>query len=180
MSTLLMANPRKKVPVNSGGSILPWHGPVSITLLTLGSVLTASFLLIEWKVAKLPMMPLHLFSSSLSRSTIFAQNFLFGFVWQADLYFLPIYYQDVCGFSPLKSAYLTLPLLLAQSLGGVCSGPAMAKMGRFMPVLWTAFTLWTLGAGLKLLFDRSTSIAVYVVVVAIEGAGVGLAFQPCK
>lgn len=49
-----------------------------------------------------------------------------------------------------------------------------------MPVLWTGFVLWTVGAGLKLLFSRSTSIAVYVIATLIEGAGVGLVFQPCK
>ena len=40
------------------------------------------------------------------------------------------------------------------------------------------FFLWTLGAGLKLLFTRSTNIAVYIVVLAIEGAGVGFGHQP--
>ncbi|OAP55801.1 hypothetical protein AYL99_09953 [Fonsecaea erecta] len=165
------------IPVNSGGSVFPWHSSLVIALLTVGSVLTASFCLVEWKLARLPMMPLRLYSS-LSRSTLFAQNFLFGFVWQADLYFLPIYYQDVRGFAPLRSAYLTLPLLLAQSLGGVLSAPAMTFTARYMPVLWLGFVLWTIGAGLKLLFSRTTPLGVYVVAALIEGAGVGFVFQP--
>ncbi|OAL24983.1 hypothetical protein AYO20_10586 [Fonsecaea nubica] len=165
------------IPVNSGGSVFPWHSSLVIALLTVGSVLTVSFCLVEWKLARLPMMPLRLYSS-LSRSTLFAQNFLFGFVWQADLYFLPIYYQDVRGFAPLKSAYLTLPLLLAQSLGGVLSAPAMTFTARYMPVLWLGFVLWTIGAGLKLLFSRTTGIGVYVVAALVEGAGVGFVFQP--
>ncbi|OIW28586.1 MFS general substrate transporter [Coniochaeta ligniaria NRRL 30616] len=165
------------IPINSGGSVLAWKSSVVIGLLTAGSILTLSFLVVEWKVARLPMMPLRLFKS-LSRSTLFAQNFLFGFVWQSEVYFLPIYYQDVCGFAPIKSAYLTLPLLLAQSLAGVCSGPAMTLTSRYMPVLWVGFIFWTVGAGLKLLFNRSTSIAVYVTVVLIEGTGVGFVFQP--
>lgn len=53
-------------------------------------------------------------------------------------------------------------------------------MIRYMPMLWVGFVLWIIGAGLKLLFSRSTSIAVYVIVVFIEGAGVGFAFQPCE
>ncbi|EXJ70785.1 uncharacterized protein A1O5_05775 [Cladophialophora psammophila CBS 110553] len=165
------------IPVNSGGSVFPWHGSIVIALLTVGSVLTVFFCLVEWKLTRLPMMPLRLYSS-LSRSTLFSQNFLFGFVWQADLYFLPIYYQDVRGFAPLKSAYLSLPLLLAQSLGGVLSAPAMTFTERYMPVLWLGFVLWTVGAGLKLLFSRTTAIGVYVVAALVEGAGVGFVFQP--
>lgn len=116
--------------MSSGGGILPWNSAVTIAFLTVGTVFTAAFVMVEWKFARLPMMPLWLFSS-LSRSTLLAQNFLFGFVWQADLYFLPIYYQDVCGFAPIKSAYLTLPLLLAQSVAGVCSGAAMSWTARY-------------------------------------------------
>jgi hypothetical protein len=41
-------------------------------------------------------------------------------------------------------------------------------------------TLWTLGAGLKLLFCRTTSTAVYVIVLIIEGAGIGFVLQPGK
>ncbi|OAL23371.1 hypothetical protein AYO22_06421 [Fonsecaea multimorphosa] len=162
------------IPVNSGGSVFPWHSSLVIALLTVGSVLTTSFCLVEWKLARLPMMPLRLYSS-MSRSTLFAQNFLFGFVWQADLYFLPIYYQDVRGFAPLRSAYLTLPLLLAQSLGGVLSAPAMTFTARYMPVLWLGFVFWTIGAGLKLLFSRTTSIGVYVVAALVEVANGSLA-----
>jgi hypothetical protein len=36
-------------------------------------------------------MLLYLFYSLLP-AVVFTQNLLFGFVWQADLYFLPIYY----------------------------------------------------------------------------------------
>ena len=51
---------------------------------------------------------------------------------------------------------------------------------RYIPVLRSGFALWTLGAGLNLLFNQSTPVAVYVVVLAIEGAGVGFVHQPGK
>ncbi|CAG1999323.1 unnamed protein product [Fusarium graminearum] len=49
---------------------------------------------------------------------------------------------------------------------------------RYMPILRAGFTVWTLGAGLKLLFNRNTHIAVYIVVLAVEGAGIGWVRQP--
>jgi len=135
------------------------------------------FLGAEWKIAKLPMMPLRLFKSR-SQAIVFAQNFLFGYVWQADLYFIPIYYQEVRGYLPIQSAYLVLPLLLFQSLAGVLSGPIMSALARFRPVLYIGFVLWVLGAGLKIMFTRYTSPGVYVAALLIEGAGVGFVFQP--
>jgi disulfide bond formation protein DsbB len=47
-----------------------------------------------------------------------------------------------------------------------------------MPVLRCGLAVWTLGAGLKLLFGQKTHVAIYVVVLAIEGAGVGWVHQP--
>jgi hypothetical protein len=38
--------------------------------------------------------------------------------------------------------------------------------------------LWTLGAGMKLLFSRTTPISLYVITLIIEGAGTGFVFQP--
>ncbi|KAL1962693.1 hypothetical protein VTN77DRAFT_9237 [Rasamsonia byssochlamydoides] len=165
------------ISVNSGGSVWPWDSALVISLLAIGSVFFIGFLVIEWKVARLQMLPLRLFAS-LSRSTLFVQNFLFGFVWQADLYFLPTYYQDVRGYSPMRSALLSLPLLLMQSIGGVCSGPMMSFLTRYLPALWLGFILWTIGAGLKTLFSRTSPIALYVVAVMVEGLGVGFVFQP--
>lgn len=40
--------------------------------------------------------------------------------------------------------------------------------------------LWVLGAGLKVLFSRSTPVSVYVVVLMIEGIGIGFVLQPGK
>lgn len=38
--------------------------------------------------------------------------------------------------------------------------------------------LWTLAAGLKILFSLDTPVAVYVIVLIIEGAGIGFVLQP--
>lgn len=51
---------------------------------------------------------------------------------------------------------------------------------RFTPVLRIGLFLWSVGAGLRLLFKRDTCIFVYTVVLAIEGAGVGFTHQPGK
>ena len=49
-----------------------------------------------------------------------------------------------------------------------------------MPILRAGFTIWTLGTGLKLLFNQNTHIAIYIAVLAVEGAGIGWVHQPGK
>lgn len=55
---------------------------------------------------------------------------LHDYVWQATQYFMPLYFQGLIGYSPLESAILILPYVLAQSLAGAISGPLMTRFAR--------------------------------------------------
>ncbi|KAI1379818.1 MFS general substrate transporter [Hypoxylon crocopeplum] len=165
------------IPINSGGSIFPWNNAVIISLLVLGGIFVILFGVVEIWIAKLPMIPLRLFSQ-VSTSVIYLQSALYNGVWQIDLYFLPIYFQDVRGYSPLRNAMLMLPLLLTQSVGGIVAGQITSKLARPGPVIYGGLALWTLGAGLKVIFSRTTPVGVYVISLIIEGAGVGFILQP--
>ncbi|KAI1080416.1 MFS general substrate transporter [Whalleya microplaca] len=165
------------IPLNSGGSVFPWNSAVVISMLALGGTLIILFGVVEIWIAKLPMIPLRLFNR-VSTSVIYLQSALYNGVWQIDLYFLPIYFQDVRGYNPLQNAMLMLPLLLTQSVAGIVAGQITSKLARPGPVIYGGLALWVLGAGLKVLFSRTTPIGVYVISLIIEGAGVGFILQP--
>ncbi|PSN67297.1 MFS general substrate transporter [Corynespora cassiicola Philippines] len=164
-------------PINSGGSLWPWNSAQVIAMLVVGAVLVVAFAVIEKRVARIPIIPLRLFTN-IPTAVLLIQGALYDFAWQVDLYFLPSYFQDVRGYSPHKSATLILPLLLVQSAAGVVSGPLMTKLARYGPVLYSGMALWVLGAGLKIIFSRTTPVAVYVVALIIEGIGIGFVHQP--
>ena len=65
-----------------------------------------------------------------SPAVLILTGFFHDFAWQSTQYFTPLYYQTVRGFSPLKSATLIVPFLLAQGIAGAASGPLMAKYAR--------------------------------------------------
>ncbi|KAJ5732182.1 hypothetical protein N7493_003663, partial [Penicillium malachiteum] len=184
------------IPISSGGDTWPWMSPIIIALLTLGVISIASFILVEGFRVRLPIMPLALFKER-SLTIMLFTGALHDYVWQSTQYFVPLFFQEVRGYSPLESAILTLPYVLAQSLAGTISGPLMSRFARFVtlalvfapgltfyirytPVLRTGLFLWSCGAGLRVLFGRDTHTAVYAVVLAIEGAGVGYTHQPVE
>jgi MFS family permease len=45
------------IPISGGGSYFPWDSPLVISMLTIGGLSFVLFVLVEWKFAKLPMMP---------------------------------------------------------------------------------------------------------------------------
>jgi MFS family permease len=45
------------IPISGGGSYFPWTSPMVISMLAIGSVSLVLFVLWEWKIAELPMMP---------------------------------------------------------------------------------------------------------------------------
>ncbi|KAI0834295.1 MFS general substrate transporter [Hypoxylon sp. FL0890] len=170
------------IAINSGGSTFPWTKPIIISLLVLGGTFIILFGVVEVWIAKIPMIPLRLFTK-LSTSIIFLQSVLYNGVWQINLYFLPMYFQDVRGYDPLKNAKLMLSLLLTQSVSALVAGQIISKLGRQRfyrpgPVLFGGLALWTLGAGLKILFSRTTPVSVYVISLIIEGVGIGCNLQP--
>lgn len=165
------------IPISGGGTYFQWNSPMVISMITLGGICMISFIIVEWKVAVMPMLPLHLFKIP-AVCAILIQNLLFGIVYYSHLYYLPIYYENARQFSPLLSAELTIPFVAAQSIFSILSGQYVSRTKRYGEIIWSGYALWTLGCGLILSFDRYTPRWQIVIFLIIEGAGVGFVFQP--
>jgi hypothetical protein len=107
----------------------PWNSALVISMLCIGALNWMLFFFIQKRVASIPIIPLRLFAK---RSTLILllQAPCYDFVWQVDLYFLPLYFQDVRGYTPLQTATLLLPLLVTLSVTGAVSGPLMTKFAK--------------------------------------------------
>ncbi|KAL5402327.1 hypothetical protein PMIN06_009917 [Paraphaeosphaeria minitans] len=165
------------IPVSGGGSYFPWHSAMVISMLVIGGCCMLAFLFIEYRVALLPMMPLSLFTSA-PICVMLLQNFLFGIVYYSQLYYLPLFFQNARGMPPILSAALVLPIPCAQMIASILSGQYISRRERYGEVIWSGFFLWTLGNGLTCMFDLNTSIAAIVIILALQGVGVGFVFQP--
>ncbi|GKT43566.1 efflux pump dotC [Colletotrichum spaethianum] len=171
-STLLVL-----VPLSGGGVSYPWFSPFVIAAVTVGAVLAVLFVLYEWKVPKLPIMPLRLYQAP-HCSYLFGQTFLMGQAYFGNLFYLPIYFQSILKFSPLAAGAMILPVIITTSALSILSGQYMLRLGLYMPCIFVGFFLWTLGNGLTILFDRDTGLGELIGILIIVGAGIGLTLQP--
>lgn len=165
-----------------------------ISMLTLGSVFFVLFLFVEWKVSALPMMPSKFLSSGVSPwsekflvsifknvpiAAVLIQNFMFGMIFYGYIYYLPLYFQNVRRFTSLKSALLTVPLSLTQSLSSITSGQYISRQKRYGEVIILGFALLTISTSLAAgLFNRTIPIYAVVLILFTQGIGNGGVFQP--
>jgi MFS family permease len=166
------------VPISGGGSYFIWSSPMVITMLSISLASAIAFLLIEWRVALLPLMPLSMFKNP-AVAAILMQNFLFGCAYYAELFYLPVYFQNARGWSPIVASALLIPFVLAQAIFSVGSGFYISRFKHYGEVIWAGFICWTLGAGSMCAFNRNTSIYGIILAGIVTGVGVGNVFQPC-
>lgn len=171
-STLLIL-----IPLSGGGVTYAWASPFFIAATVTGVVLAILFVLYEWKLVALPIMPLRLYCAPHCWA-LYLQSFLTGLAYFGNFFYLPIYFQSILMYSPLVSGALILPVVITTSIGSIVSGQYMARIGSYMHCILTGFVLWTLGSGLTLLFDRNTGLGPLIIILIVEGAGIGLTLQP--
>lgn len=113
-----------------------------------------------------------------SVAVMLLQSFLLGANYYTYLYYLPLYYQNVRGYSILTSALLLLPLVIAQSIFSVLAGQYLSRMNRYGEVIYVGFGLWMLGSGLLILCNRTTHPVTICGFLVLIGIGTGCTFQP--
>lgn len=73
-----------------------------------------------------------------------AQTFLFGSAYQSYLYYLPLFLQNARQFSVLRSASITVAMVVVQSVFSILSGQYLSRRKRYGEVLWFGFGMWTM------------------------------------
>jgi EmrB/QacA subfamily drug resistance transporter len=167
-----------------GGTTYPWGSGPIIAMAVVGVVLTAVFLVVEWRAAE-PVIPLGLFANRVF-SAAGAVGFVMGFAMFGALTFLPIFFQDARGLSPPASGLRLLPLMGGLLLASIGSGQIISRWGRYkvFPVVGTflmivglflmsriglttgAFTI----AGYLFVFGVGLGLVMQVLVVAVQNA----------
>ncbi|MCJ1418789.1 hypothetical protein MMC32_005140 [Xylographa parallela] len=159
-----------------GGVTYPWSSATVVCLLVFGVVTIGIFFLIEWKVAKYPVIPLRLFSKR-SNVAALVTCFCHGFVFISGSYFLPLYFQAVLGASPLLSGVYLFPFVISLSLMSAAVGIFIRKTGIYLYPIWFGMIVMTFGFGLYIDFPSYASWPRIIIFQIIAGIGCGPNFQ---
>lgn len=153
----------------------PWSSYQVLVPLLVGLATLGGFVVIEGnsRITPNPIMPLHLFSNSIS-SIVFLLTFLHGVATMWALYFLPVYLQGVRAADAYQSGIDLLPTILALLPGAILGGLLLSKFGRYKPILIVCFALIVIGFGLFTLLDENSSTGAWVGFQVIESFGAGL------
>ncbi|KAK3335925.1 major facilitator superfamily domain-containing protein [Cercophora scortea] len=159
-----------------GGVTDPWDSPTVICLIVFGFVVSALFVVIEWKVAEFPVIPMRLFHvrSNIASLAVCACQ---GFVFISGSYYLPLYFQAVLGATPLLSGLYILPYVMALSFTSAATGVFIKKTGKYLPCIIFGMAVMTLGFGLFIDLEPRANWAKIIVFQIIAGVGVGPNFQ---
>ncbi|EXL91895.1 major facilitator superfamily domain-containing protein [Fusarium oxysporum II5] len=171
-STLLLL-----IPISGGGVTYAWTSAFFIANVIISILLAVLFVLFEWKLAKLPIMPLRLYRAPHCWA-LYLQSFLTGLAYFGNFFYLPLYFQSVLGYDALVAGALILAVVIPTSLTSILSGQYMSRVGSYMNCILAGFALWTLGNGLTLIFDRETKLGPLIAILIVEGAGIGFTLQP--
>ncbi|KAF2730610.1 major facilitator superfamily transporter [Polyplosphaeria fusca] len=165
------------IPLSGGGVQYAWDSPLVISMLTVGACTILAFILYEWSLAPIPIMPIRLVQYQHCKA-LYIQNFATGLCFFGNFFYLPLYFQSVLGHSALVAGALLLSLIVPTSVASITSGQLMARTGRYLWIVIIGMVLWALGTGLKCTFNQTTQVYHIILVLAVEGLGVGMTLQP--
>lgn len=166
------------IPISGGGSTFEWNSAFTIAMLTIGGTFVFVFLFVEYRVAKLPMVPLRLFSANLSLTVLLSQNFFFGMCYFSAIYYYPYYFEVVKNYSVLHTSCFFLAMVVPQCLSSVGSGQLISRTKHYWHVTWFGYCMWMLALGLLNLWSSTNNYGLNIITMILNGLGVGCIFQP--
>lgn len=100
--------------LNWGGGEYAWDSVHVVATLVVGFVISVVFVAWQWKGARVPLVPVHIFKGRIVNGTCLTM-FINGWNFLVQIYYIPTFYQLVFGYSTVKAGAMLLPITLMQS-----------------------------------------------------------------
>ncbi|KAI0814465.1 major facilitator superfamily domain-containing protein [Xylaria sp. FL0064] len=160
-----------------GGIDYPWNSAHAIATLVVGFVVCVVFVLWQWKGAKYPLIPLHVFKSRIVNGACLTMA-INGWNFVVQVYYIPTFYQLAYGYSATRAGALLLPITLVQTASSTLSGLIVHWVGRYRECVLFGWLAWAIGLGLMSTLDENSGLGKQVGYSILIGVGVGNTLQP--
>ncbi|TIC27226.1 putative MFS drug transporter [Wallemia mellicola] len=159
------------------GSEYPWDSAHVLGTLISGIGVAIIFIAWEGLFARIPVMPLYIFRCHRMVNGACLTQFINGYLFLTQTYYLPKFYQLAYGYSGVKSGAMLLPLSLVQTASSTLGGLLVTWIGRYREIVLLGWALWATGMGLLSTLDDHTGVDKQVGYSILTGFGVGLTLQ---
>ncbi|KAI9641173.1 hypothetical protein NHQ30_010603 [Ciborinia camelliae] len=152
----------------------PWSSWHKLVPLILGFL--ALFLFAGYEASGIPsepVMPPRLFTTRTS-VLVSINTFLNSALLFWVMFFLPVYFQSVALDSPRRTGVALLPYSLVGIPGAAISAMALSRWGKFRPLHFAGFALFTISLGLFSLQREETSTAEWATYQCVFALGAGM------
>ncbi|KZP14152.1 MFS general substrate transporter [Athelia psychrophila] len=164
------------LPLIWGGVTFPWGSAKIIAPLLAGLLVVILFCLWEWRGARLPIVPMHIFKHKTVTGVLICM-FVNGFIFYSSLFYLPQFFQVALGFSPIRAGTFVLPIPLGLSVANISAGYIVSRTSRYRVFIYSGFLLWAIGCGCISTITPATPKALVVFLMVISGLGAGMTQQ---
>ncbi|CAK3787075.1 Major facilitator superfamily domain, general substrate transporter [Lecanosticta acicola] len=161
------------IPITWGGIQYSWSSWHTLAPLSIGVFGLFAWLAYEAFVPANPIMPLSILSDR-TVSIAAVSTFVTGLCQYGVVFYLPLYFQIVKGYSPLISGLGILPSTLSGAPSNILTGVIISKTGRYKLVVLIAWAILAMGMGVLTLLDRDTSVLVWIFLGIPGGFGFGM------
>ena len=164
------------MPVSWGGVMFPWSSFRTLVPLILGICGLFAFFIYDSYGAKTPLIPLVILNNR-TAAVNYIGTLVHGVVLWCLLYYLPLYYEAVKGYSPIIVGVAVFPETFTIAPASILVGIAVSITNQFRWAIWSGWSLTVLGMGLLYLLDSETSVPAFVFLNLVPGLGIGLLFS---
>ncbi|KAK2051268.1 MFS general substrate transporter [Colletotrichum caudatum] len=160
------------VAVSWGGLRYSWRSVGTLLPLLLGAAGMACTMIYESRFATNPFLRRRLFQTASSIAT-YACGMIQGLVMYGNLYYVPLYFMDVKGFTPVQTGIALFSVMFTLVPASIITGRLVTATNNYRRPIWAGWTLASIASGLMLLWDAETPAKVWAPTLVLLGLGQG-------
>ncbi|KAN0084757.1 Major facilitator superfamily domain containing protein [Elaphomyces granulatus] len=163
------------IPLSWGGVMYDWDSWRTLVPLLIGAAGLVAFVIYEYRFASQPIIPPTIFQNRTSTVSMIG-SFFQGLILWCTLYYLPLYYEAVKGYTPILAGVALFPETFTVAPSAMVVGFAVTYTGKYRWAIWLGWILSTIGLGLMCIIKSDTSIAGWIFLNIVPGLGLGVLF----